>query len=258
MWPLFRRKKEEIKKEIGRLKELNESNAEQLYDTLRESIESDASRVAIQLVDEILDFVHQRRDEMIELLSVGGAERQVLLQKLKPCQREAYYAYQYATARLEDQTTDVKDPTDKKIYQWLKDYGYRDYRLPEFETWTRHLRVAREVLGEQRNKSPHDRGGRSIIRPSRSKRSSSKVRLTPKERQERAVDRLRDLANELCACPPKGPKPDSLWGKAKKVLHALGISDSEIEKVVRAGPERLAKIADAFVVRMDRERRDGI
>ena len=58
---------------------------------------------------------------------------------------------------MESQTREGKDFTDVEVYEWLKEYGPR--KLPKFDTWTRHLRVARKTLGEQRNRPPQDRAG---------------------------------------------------------------------------------------------------
>ncbi len=97
--------------------------------------------------------------------------RESLLGNLEPADRKAYYTYAYAESNLE--TT-----TDRQAYQWLSDNGLPDerdspelameltgYTLPSFPTWSKQVRNARRVLGEQKNtpRAGRSAGGGSII-----------------------------------------------------------------------------------------------
>jgi hypothetical protein len=222
-----------------------ESKAEGIIEEMRGVVESmEDPRARMQPIDNILERVYQRRAELIELLSVGGAERQLALQNLKPCEREAYDAYERGLARL--RAGEGKVPTDKEVFEWLKEYSSPKYSRMNFSTWARHLRVARKALGEQRNRSPKGRVGRSVMHQSTSDAKPPRGRLTAKEQQEAAANRLRDLASGLYTCPAKGGKRDALWAKVEKVLERLGYAARDVERVVQAGPERLAELAEAI------------
>jgi hypothetical protein len=81
--------------------------------------------------------------------------RKSRLAELRPCERKAYFSYEWAESqagrRLEDRVA----------YDWLKENGIpdnagatgelTDYNLPSFETWQRELRIARKALGEQKH-----------------------------------------------------------------------------------------------------------
>ncbi len=61
-----------------------------------------------------------------------------------------------------------RGPTDRAVYDWLKDNGGEGegWTLPEeFGTWARYLRAARRTVGELKNRPRRGRVGRSIVRP---------------------------------------------------------------------------------------------
>jgi len=74
--------------------------------------------------------------------------------KLAPAVRKAYLSFLYAEARNE------KRLEDREAYDWLREHGIdpaeeesgelADYKLPAFDTWSRHLRTARKAVGEQK------------------------------------------------------------------------------------------------------------
>ena len=82
---------------------------------------------------------------------------EALLGTMEPADQKAYYTYAYAESKLE--TT-----TDCQAYEWLKDNGLPDetdspelakalagYKPPSFATWSKQLRNARRVLGQQKH-----------------------------------------------------------------------------------------------------------
>lgn len=96
--------------------------------------------------------------------------RQQAIVKLKSAARRAYLAYHAACLRAEKKPDDLQD---WEVYKLVKEEGIpedsqgelTDYQLPAEATWTRYLRQARQVLGEQKNHPrlgrPH---GKSIVR----------------------------------------------------------------------------------------------
>ena len=105
-------------------------------------------------------------------------------------------------------------------------------------------------LGEQRNRPPQDRAAQSATSESGPKHGPAKVRLTPQERMQQVQMRLRELANRIYECPAKGGKHRPTLDKMprRSFVVRLGYTDSEIEKVVQAGPQRLAEIAESIEV----------
>jgi len=85
-----------------------------------------------------------------------------ILAGLKPSDRKAYLAYQYA------ETMVGRRLQDREAYDWLEENGIdtsrgdvgelADYELPAFDTWAKQLRNARKPLGEQKYTR---RGGRA-------------------------------------------------------------------------------------------------
>ena len=95
-------------------------------------------------------------------------KKEEVLAGLEPADRKAYSAYQYAETMAE------KRLQDREAYDWLKENGIdankgdvgelADYELPDFPTWTRQLRNARNPLGEQKYTRRAGRDtGRSIV-----------------------------------------------------------------------------------------------
>jgi hypothetical protein len=95
---------------------------------------------------------------------LAGAARKRAFQALELAVKKAYLAFDYAESKAEGKLE------DKEAYQLLKEEGIpqensgllANYELPDFGTWTRYLRKAREALGEQK----YQRRGRA--RPTRS------------------------------------------------------------------------------------------
>ena len=92
-----------------------------------------------------------------------GREEKIRI--LWPSIRNAYLAFEAAGLKAERRLK------DEEAYKILKEegipgdaYGLADYRLPAFDTWSRHLRAARKEMGEQKNKPRHRRPhGKSIV-----------------------------------------------------------------------------------------------
>ena len=90
-----------------------------------------------------------------------------VLKAMQPPARKAYLAYQIAElkagSRLED----------RKAYDLLKEEGLgdnagdlgelNDYPLPAFESWSRKLRDARRLLGEQKHSPRAGRASGSVV-----------------------------------------------------------------------------------------------
>ena len=73
--------------------------------------------------------------------------------------RRAYLGFKDAEHHAEDPLT------DRDAYDWLDDEGPTEYDpLPTFTTWSRSLRKARQLLGEQKHKPRAGRTGRSVVR----------------------------------------------------------------------------------------------
>ncbi len=100
-----------------------------------------------------------------------AAARQAALEELRPADLKAYYSYGYAESKL-------GATTDRQAYQWLKENGLpderelpelteslADYKLPSLATWSKQIRNARAMLGEQKHTRRAGRaaGSRSIV-----------------------------------------------------------------------------------------------
>jgi hypothetical protein len=93
-----------------------------------------------------------------------------LLQLLSPIVREAFASYRYAETMIGSRIT------DRQAYEFLKENGIPKgveadrwnldgYTLAAFETWTRQIRRARKVLGEQKHNRRAGRPtGKSVVR----------------------------------------------------------------------------------------------
>jgi len=98
---------------------------------------------------------------------VHSAERvNEILGQAPPCVRNAYASYIFALGNWPD----LRDETDKVIYAHLKDHGIdgfsklEEYTMPSMDTWMRHLRSARQLLGEQKNSPRKGRPtGHSVV-----------------------------------------------------------------------------------------------
>jgi hypothetical protein len=99
--------------------------------------------------------------------TVTQPSRDVLLRRMEPAARLAYLAYCYAEAKVERRLE------DREAFDWLKENGFDEdagelveYQLPRaLDTWTRQLRSARNLLGEQKYTRRRGRSyGSSVVR----------------------------------------------------------------------------------------------
>jgi hypothetical protein len=97
--------------------------------------------------------------------SLDHASKPGPMECLEPADRKAYWSFQYA------QTLAGRNLEDREAYDLLSDRGIEEsatsgelaeYRLPAFDTWSRQLRNARKLLGEQKYNRRKGRTGRSI------------------------------------------------------------------------------------------------
>lgn len=98
-----------------------------------------------------------------------GEARKKAWNGLRPCDRQAYLAFQYAEQLAERQLQ------DHEAHEWLNENGIdtdkgelgelADYGLPSFETFAKYLRTARNALNEQKYSRRAGRtGGGSVVR----------------------------------------------------------------------------------------------
>ena len=78
--------------------------------------------------------------------------------------KRAYASYLLAEQNLPG------NPTDRVVYEWLNENNpdwktgvLMKYDLPNFPTWLRYLRTAREITGTQKNTPRHGRGGSGSV-----------------------------------------------------------------------------------------------
>ena len=94
--------------------------------------------------------------------------RDEILEQMQSAQRKAYFAFEFAESKT------GRRLQDREAYDLLKDEGIpdasgdlgdlTDYVFPSFGTWSRHLRLARNALGEQKHKPRKGRPtGNSIV-----------------------------------------------------------------------------------------------
>ena len=76
----------------------------------------------------------------------------------------AYHSFEIACKCLAPGDSDPL-PLDRKAYDWLKEHGPEDYRLPAYTTWQRYVREGREFHGTQKHSRRACRDGASIVRP---------------------------------------------------------------------------------------------
>ena len=119
--------------------------------------------VSIEAIDHLLTDlpIHGGR------ATSGDKEKNNGIEALRPAARKAYLTYQVAElkagSRLED----------REAYDLLKEKGLSDntnglgeldeYPLPTFDTWVRHLREARQSLGEQKSSPRAGRASGSVV-----------------------------------------------------------------------------------------------
>jgi hypothetical protein len=140
--------------------------------------EARQERLALDLIEH--DGVKQEAEELRRPPGVpqvgtrsGGLrapeQRAQALKDLPPAARKAYLAYCWAEAVA------GRPLEDREAFDILKEQGIpkdrgdlgelEDYELPDFPTWTKHLRNARAPLGEQKYKRRGGRAtGKSIVR----------------------------------------------------------------------------------------------
>jgi len=73
----------------------------------------------------------------------------------------AYQSYEHASRKLPPEKQ-----TDQEAYEFLKEYGMPEYKLPAYETWKRYVREGRHYHGTQKKHPTVGRAGRSIASPS--------------------------------------------------------------------------------------------
>ena len=83
-----------------------------------------------------------------------SADSDAIPREMRPAYRKAYLAFQYAESKA------GKRLQDREAYELLKDEGIptdkgdlgqlADYELPAFATWSRQVRKARKLLGDQK------------------------------------------------------------------------------------------------------------
>ena len=97
---------------------------------------------------------------------------------LVPAAKKAYYSYSWAERKLTE--AGYAKVTDRQAYDWFRDNGLPDereatdlagelegYELPAFDTWSRQVRTARDVLRSQKYSRRAGRPtGRSVVRES--------------------------------------------------------------------------------------------
>jgi len=72
----------------------------------------------------------------------------------------------YQSSKLAETDGDFdKQPTDSQAYEWLKEHGPEDYKLPFFPTWQRYVRRGRRHHKTQKHSPRSGRTGRSIGTP---------------------------------------------------------------------------------------------
>lgn len=107
-----------------------------------------------QLRDQIRDSLRVLRPLFASTIPNNGGETdKPAMKMMRPCWQLAYNSFVHANK----ESRGIQEESD--VYKWLRDHGYEDYRLPDYETWKRYLRQARSVLKD--NASPGC--GRSMI-----------------------------------------------------------------------------------------------
>lgn len=90
--------------------------------------------------------------------------RRAALEKLPRAAQMAYWSFRYTESKVGRQLK------DREAWDLLREEGlpaknrFADYELPEFDTWARYLRQARESLGEQKYSPRGSRAARSVVR----------------------------------------------------------------------------------------------
>lgn len=72
---------------------------------------------------------------------------------------KAYHSYDIAAQQF------GSPPTDRQAYDWLREHGPSEYKLPSFETWQRYVRKGREHYDTRKHERRTGRTGRSITSP---------------------------------------------------------------------------------------------
>jgi hypothetical protein len=131
------------------------------WQSVESSTEADSVETEAPLADERHGFVTSvesaQSGDVAAGVSVAQRDdtRDERLSKLKPAERKAFFTYEIAAFSLESKVG------DREAHDWLRENGLpddkgnmgelADYELPAFDTWSRQLRAARKVLGEQKN-----------------------------------------------------------------------------------------------------------
>jgi hypothetical protein len=129
-------------------------------DTPNAIVEANRPGPFVGLAEEIAKIV---ADKLKEELS-GSADQ--CNRQLKSVYEQAYCAYEVAVTRL------GQEPTDRKAWEYLKEFGPAEYKLPDFKTFSRYLRKARQHYGTRKHNRRLGRTGRSLIHHSESEFTS--------------------------------------------------------------------------------------
>jgi hypothetical protein len=81
---------------------------------------------------------------------------------LDPRFQLAQQSYVYALARLPIPSD--QPPTTQDVYDWLKENGFEEYKLPAFATWERYLREATRYEQNRANPQAEGKSDRSLVR----------------------------------------------------------------------------------------------
>jgi len=210
-----------------------------ILDRLASDLRNDSGGITLVLDD--VDRVPE--DEQATEKPAATATEEITRppKRLKPCEKEAYEAYEHACGELR------YDARNKEAYEWLQEYGLAEYDLPQFESWIRYLSAARRYHGTQRKKPRAGRIGRSVVR-----QDQVEADFITEECGSNGTAGLRDrlqgleeLAGDLYFSEDGARR--GLWEKIADNLWALGVEQSRIDSIVsNDDPEELAEIIESF------------
>jgi hypothetical protein len=85
--------------------------------------------------------------------------------RFRMCDFRAYRAYRYALANMRAKA----EPSDKDVYEWLKQYGcewyYPGEELPKYETWVRYRDYARSAIKRTKHDPLDESNGKGGLGP---------------------------------------------------------------------------------------------
>lgn len=169
--------------------------------------------------------------------------------QLPQTRRDAYLSYECAVRQME--AHGVRNPTDRRAYEWLVDRGpLEGAELGTFEAWARRLRRARSTLGEQKHRRAKGVTTRSVV-----SRESADIhrQQQPKSYRKPRVDslmKIRENIGELYECSEERAR--DLLKDITSWLKMAGVIASEIQwlQEVESNPqeygERLMQIVRPY------------